>query len=346
MEKSLEHIVFLTPGFPENESDTTTIPALQDYLKLIRQELPNTKLTLLAFQFPFSDEAYNWHGIDVIPMNGKNSKLKRISVWYNVWQTLKKLNHKEPITHIHSFWIGECSWIGQRFSASRNIMHFVTAMGQDVFKNKYARFMNPSKSKIITLSKSQNDLLLKNYGFQSEIIPWSVPVGIFPEMKGNKVDILAVGSLNSVKNYAVFIDIVEAVAKSHPNLKVEIIGDGGIQSIQKEIASRGLSTVITLCGKLSRQQVLQKMSESKILLHTSKYESFGYVFAEALYSGMKVVSFDVGASKSIPEWKIGTSNEGIIEACLFFLATENNKKRVLLNAQTETLNPYLKLYHG
>lgn len=182
---------------------------------------------------------------------------------------------------------------------------------------------------------------------KSEIIPWSIPLEDFPEIKENMLDILGVGSLNSVKNYAVFINVIEAVAKKHPNLKVAIIGEGkALQSIEKEINKQGLNAVITLCGKRSRTDVFEKMSAAKILLHTSKYESFGYVFAEALYSGMKVVSFDVGASSAIPEWKIGATIDSLIEACLSFLnTTESTKYRVLLNAQTETLHSYIKIYN-
>jgi glycosyltransferase involved in cell wall biosynthesis len=247
---------------------------------------------------------------------------------------------------VHSFWIGECSWLGQPFSSSRNIRHIVTAMGQDVFKNSYAYLLNPSKSKIVTLSANHSRLLLTNYGLESEIIPWSIPAEIFPGIKENTVDILGVGSLNTVKNYTAFIQVVDAVAKNYPSLKAGIIGEGNaFQSMEKEIADRNLETVITLYGKCSRERVLEKMSTAKILLHTSNYESFGYVFAEALYSGMKVVSFDVGASKSIPEWKIAASTAAMAEACLFFLSNENTKNRVLLNAQTETLNMYLRLYN-
>lgn len=346
MSTAKSHIVFLTPGFAENETDTTSVPALQDYLKLIRQHVPGIQLTLLTFQFPFATESYDWHGITVIPLNGKNSKLNKISIWYNAWQTLQHLNRQNPITVIHSFWIGECSLLGQRFAAARNIRHIVTAMGQDVYKNKYARFLNPFKSSIVTLSENHSSLLLKNYRLKSEIIPWSIPVAAFPEMKENQVAILGVGSLNSVKNYAVFIAIIKSVAEKYPALKVTIIGEGTeFKNIQKNIAENKLTSVITLCGKCNRAAVYDKMSSAKILLHTSKYESFGYVFAEALYSGMKIVSFNVGTAKPSPQWKIATTETAMSEAVLDFLNENSPKSRVLLSTNEATIKAYLKLYH-
>ncbi|WP_339833387.1 glycosyltransferase [uncultured Flavobacterium sp.] len=347
MNADKRHIVFLTPGFAENETDTTSIPALQDYLKLIRKNLPDTKLTVLTFQFPFTNKKYNWHGIDIIPLNGKNNKLNKIIIWFKAWQILKNLNHKTPINVIHSFWIGECSFIGQNFSKFFKIKHIVTAMGQDVFKNKYAGYINTFKSYVVTLSKNQNSLLLKNYDLKSEIIPWSIPLEDFPNLKKNEIDILGVGSLNLVKNYYTFINVIEALVNKYPHLKVAIIGEGKeSENIKQEIIKRNLNATITLYGKLQRADVLEKMSSSRILLHTSNYESFGYVFAEALYSGMKIVSFDVGAAKIIPEWKICLSTQEIIETCLANLTTtESSKYRVLLNTQTEILHSYLKLYY-
>ena len=87
MEIQKQHIVFLTPGFAESDKDSTTIPALQVYLKSLRKTLPDTKMTLLAFQFPFSKTIYDWHGIEVILLNGKNKRIKKLWVWRKAMKT-------------------------------------------------------------------------------------------------------------------------------------------------------------------------------------------------------------------------------------------------------------------
>lgn len=346
MKSSLSHIVFLTPGFAASETDSTTIPALQDYIKSISESSPETKISLITFQFPFQKQPYDWHGIEVIPLNGQNGKLNKVSIWLKALKKLQKINKSNRISTIHSFWIGECSFIGQFFAKKYGIKHLITAMGQDVFKNKYARFVNPIHSKMITLSEPHRDLLQKNYQLSSEIIPWSIDTKSFPDLKENCIDILGVGSLNSVKNYLGFIRIIKAVVVEYPNLKVEIIGDGTeLHHIQKSITQNQLASNITLTGKLNRSEVYDKMSRSKILLHTSEYESFGYVFAEALYSGIKIVSFPVGSFTPIPQWKTVTNESEMTKAVFAFLKDDKGKTRVLLNTKEETLNAYLKLYH-
>lgn len=347
MNSSISHIVFLTPGFAVSENDSVTIPSLQIYLMALRKALPQAKLTLIPFQYPFTNKKYNWNGIDVIPLNGCNKKSRKIATWYTSYKLLQKIHLETPFTVIHSFWIGECSLIGQLFARQKNISHIVTAMGQDVFKNSYVKFIHEKHSKVVTLSKHHQSELYKNYGLKSEIIPWGIDTDSFPKIKDAKIDILGVGSLNSIKNYPFFIDVIKKVVEKRPDLNVEIIGSGNESSkIRSLIKSHNLNEHITLTGELSRDNVLQKMSMSKILLHTSKYESFGYVFSEALYSGMRIVSFDVGVSQKLPEWKVCNSEESFVANCLNLLSNENpEKKRVLLYDTDFTLKAYLTLYH-
>ena len=347
MKSPLSHIVFLTPGFAGSEADSTTIPALQDYVKFLSESVPETRITIITFQFPFTSKSYHWHNIEIIPLNGQNGKLRKPFVWLKAWKTLQQINNANRISMIHSFWIGECSFIGQWWAKKFGIKHFITAMGQDVFKNKYAHFIRQNHSKIITLAKPHQALLQKNYRLSSEIIPWSINPNAFPDLKEDSLDVLGVGSLNLVKNYPAFIRVVKAVVAKYPNLKVEIIGDGAeLHCLQKSITQNDLVSNITLTGKLDRTEVYDKMSRAKILLHTSHYESFGYVFAEALYSGMRIVSFAVGAAKSIPQWKIVTTEFEMTDAVIAFLNEDNSKSRMLLSTKKETVNAYLKLYHA
>lgn len=342
------HIVFLTPGFAESEMDSTTIPALQVYLKSLRKALSNTKMTVLTFQFPFSNKTYDWHGIKVIPLKGSNKRYKKLYTWKKALQSLKEINSKKPITTIHSFWIGECSLIGNRFLKKHSIKHITTVMGQDVnIGNRYVKSLINTSTKVITLSENQKIKLFENYGVDSTIIPWHLDTESFSELQNISIDILGVGSLNKIKNYSVFINIIDGLAKTTPKLKVEIIGEGKMRiQLEKTIKERHLINNITLIGKLPREQVLKKMSQAKLLLHTSTYESFGFVFLESLYAGMQIVSFNVGIAKAIPEWQICKSKKEMEEACKLILsAPKKEKKRIRLIQEDTCVSSYIKLYN-
>lgn len=345
MKTSIKHIVFLTPGFAALENDSTTIPVLQVYLNHLKQFLPNVKLTVITFQFPFTSEKYNWNEIEVIPLNGKNSKIKKIFTWRKAYKTLQKLHNENQIDIIHSFWIGECSLIGQYFADKNKLKHIVTAMGQDVFENKYVYFLRKDKTKIITLSKNHQRELNKNYNLNSEIIPWGIDINAFPVIQENSIDIIGVGSLNKVKNYPLFIEIISEIVKTHTNIKVEILGKGNeLKNIERLIKENNLENNIKLIGEVTRSVVLEKMSCSKILLHTSTYESFGYVFSEALYSGMKIVSFDVGNFIENKNWKISNSKDQFVASILAFLESDFKKNRLIVTDIELTICSYISLY--
>jgi 1,2-diacylglycerol 3-alpha-glucosyltransferase len=349
MNNTKQHIVFLTPGFAESEDDSITIPAQQVFLKSLRKALPNAKLTLLTFQFPFTKNKYDWHGIEVIPLNGQNKRLKKLWTWKKAWKKLHKLHKAKKIDTIHSFWIGECSQVGERFSKKYNINHIVTVMGQDAtIGNSYAKNLIDSNAKMVTLSANHQTDLLKTYNLKSTIIPWHLDVDEFPALQENTIDILGVGSLNAIKNYSEFIEIISAIAKTHKNLKVAIIGDGVLRNeLEIKIKKLALENTITLLGKLPRTEVLEKMSQAKIFLHTSTYESFGFVFLEALYSGMQLVSYDVGLAKAANYWHIGNNKTKLIAACEMLLSTSKEpKKRIELSSKQKSINGYVNLYYA
>tara|TARA_R110002012_G_scaffold208631_4_gene378770 strand:+ start:84 stop:1136 length:1053 start_codon:yes stop_codon:yes gene_type:complete len=345
-----QHIVFLTPGFPESETDSTTIPALQVFLKSLRKALPNSTLTVIAFQFPFTTKTYIWNSIDVIPLNGQNKALKKLFVWRKAIKSLKKLNKKQAIDVIHSFWIGECTSIGNYFSKKNTIKHVATVMGQDArFRNHHTKRLLNSNVKLVSLSKNHYDILLKKNQLKSKIIPWHLDKTSFPELEKSTIDILGVGSLNKVKNYSLFITTIAALVKTYCNLKVELIGEGDKRTdIEHLINSLELRNNIKLIGKLQRKDVLKKMAQSHILLHTSNFESFGFVFLEALYSGMQIVSKNNGIASPSEKWKIAENSEDFINLCENLLSynSKKTKYRTKISSEQETINAYLELYNA
>ncbi|WP_298419140.1 glycosyltransferase [uncultured Kordia sp.] len=343
-----QHIVFLTPMFPESEADSVSIPALQVFLKTIRKAVPHCKMTAISFQYPFTKKQYDWHGIDVIPLNGQTKRLKKLFVWNKALRHLKKLHKQQAITTIHSFWIGECSSIGQRFAKKHVINHVVTVMGQDALAgNLHVKYLLDTNTKLVTLSENHRNTLQQNYQLSSEIIPWYVDTTEYPEMQKNTIDVLAVGSLIDLKNYPLCIDVVSELVKKHPKLTVNFIGGGpNLSQLNSLIEQKELDKHITFSGEMHREKVLEHMATANILLHTSSYESFGYVYIEALYSGMVIVSKNVGFTQNTSEWAIANTKEEMVAACNHFLTKDASKKRVLVSSEKESLTDYLKLYNG
>ncbi|MFY7988473.1 MAG: glycosyltransferase [Flavobacterium sp.] len=345
MSFDLKHIVFLTPGFAQDEQDTTTIPAMQEYIKTLKQELPNLKITIISFQFPFTKKAYYWHDCSVISLAGKNKKYKKIQIWNKALQVLKKINEENPISIIHSFWLGECAFVGNLFSKKHNTKHICTLMGQDMKKNLYLKLLRIQKMNLVCVSDLQREQLVKKYILQPKIISWGINTLNFPNLAEKTIDIIGVGSLIPLKNYNLFIDIIFEIQKTHP-LKVVLIGDGIEKGkLQEKIKQLQLEKTITLTGLLPYLETIEQISKSKTLLHTSNYEGFGMIFAEALQGKTKIVSKNVGCAFPSENWHLAETKKELISACKKVLNSTFSEN--ICNPYTieKTVENYLKLYY-
>ena len=125
-------------------------------------------------------------------------------------------------------------------------------MGQDVLpKNKYIKKVNLDQLITIALSENQHHQYVNTINKQAnEIIPWGINKHEYPPPKKNRtIDILGVGSLNKIKNYSLFIDIINQVKKQIPHLNVVIIGYGPEEEkLTQKIQSLNLADTIQLMG--------------------------------------------------------------------------------------------------
>ncbi len=347
--KSNKHIVIITPGFPESEKDDNCIPPLQDYVKLLSTK-NNIMVSVITLQYPATKSNYRWHRVNVYALGGNDVKFPgRFLIWKKVISTFHNINFDNSVCTIHSFWLSECALIGNHISSRFGIKHINTVMGKEAnLSNRYLRFINFNKFKLIALSKRQAELLTNATGRDvDKIIPWGLNENLLLgfETCERKIDILGVGSLIYLKNYSSFINIIHKLKEFKPDINCVIIGEGPLkEKLYHQIKSLGLESNISLAGNLPRDQVFKYMTQSKILLHTSNYESFGMVFIEALYYGMYIVSKPVGIAESSDRWQIRNSEDEFITAIIDLLQNPINHEQVLLHSLDEIVNAYLEIY--
>lgn len=278
---------FLVPGFPKDESDTSCLPAVQNYVRAFSQLHPDAPIQVVAFQYPFHPGAYRWHGIPVASAGGANrGGWSKLRTWQRAWLELRRFLPDL----IHSFWIGECAAVGELFARTHGVAHVATIGGQELRRRTlYARLL--SRGKMPLAAGSQTAARTARVSLHRDadvVIPLGLDVAQFgPSDLPRDIDVLAVGSLIPVKRF----DVVAGAARKSPERSFVLVGDGPLRA---EIAHRAPEN-LTMAGALSRHDVIDLMRRSKVLLHPSEFESQGYVFLEALASGMHVVCRDVGA---------------------------------------------------
>lgn len=327
MNKDEKTLVILTPGFAEDEADSTCLPMQQQLVRALKETDPQLNIVILSFQYPYHTKKYDWFGISVIPFNGRNKGgLSRLLLRKKINATLKKIHSLTPITGVLSFWYGECAAVGKQFADSHALKHFCWLLGQDAKKdNKYPRQVRLGSTELIALSDFLQTEFEKNHGIKPHhIIPAGIETKLFnSNEKERDIDILGVGSLIPLKQYDIFLGLIAEIKNKIPGIKAMLIGKGPEKDrLQLLITQLGLQSNATLTGELAYHEVLERMQRAKIFLHPSSYEGFSGVCLEGLYAGAHVISFCKAMSREIEQWHIVSSKEDMIQKAIPILENQ------------------------
>ncbi len=322
------HILIITPGFPKDESDSTCIPALQDFLMAISSNHKHIRFTVLSMQYPVSS-SYNWNGIKVISVSGNNRKgLKKYKTWIKTKRLAADLIRSQNIDLIHAFWAREAAYIAHKVSIKTKTPYLVTAMGQDVLSTP-AYMASLELENLVYVSQFQKQQSILN-AKKTKVIEWGVE-SINREVTRN-IDIVGVGSLLDVKDWKRFISIASILKSIRPNLNIHLIGDGPLRADLEKL-NDSFGAPVKLRGELSRELTLKSIASTRIVLHTARYESFCLVLAEGLAAGCNVISSNVGIAYSNELIEVYKTDDDAVN--LITKALDTKRDEVLTFPQAE-----------
>ncbi|MEK7121829.1 MAG: glycosyltransferase family 4 protein, partial [Patescibacteria group bacterium] len=205
---------------------------------------------------------------------------------------------------------------GFRVEFLRSIQKFVVRNADIVitpskyFGNLVSKWVkDPSKIHVI-----YNGINLENPKSQIPN-PKQIPNSKFQITK-NKT-IVSVGRLVPWKGFGFLIELM----KDLPDWKLVIIGDGPeMKNLQLLIANYQLQNRVELTGAVSREKVLEYLSNAKIFILNTSFESFSFQVVEAMSLGIPVITTNIGNLSEIIENGV----DGIL--------LEPNNKEQFLNA--------------
>jgi glycosyltransferase involved in cell wall biosynthesis len=326
MQRTPKALLILTPGFPENEQDSTCLPALSNFVQALANAAQSTRVVVITLQYPYARQHYRWHGIDVYACGGRNRpKAYRLLTWLHAWRRLLDLRASNQVVGIFSFWLGECALVGERFAKRYGIRHFCWLLGQDARPgNRFLTRAALASGSIVAISDSLADEFFKNYLQRPRHI---IPLGIrkseqVPVHTVRDIDVLGAGSLIPLKRFDLFIDLIAALRDLTPTLKVVISGKGPeADRLHSLIAERNLYDTVKLTGEIPHNALLALMQRSKVFLHTSSYEGLAAVLLEALLAGCQVISFCKPMNESVPHFHPVASVQEAIDSIKELLYT-------------------------
>lgn len=105
--------------------------------------------------------------------------------------------------------------------------------------------------------------------------------------------LVSVGRLSPEKGYLDLLKIYNYLVKSHPDWKLDIVGDGISRGeLEDYIQQHKLNDNVTLHGYQGKDYIDKIFQKSSIYLMTSYTESFGIVLIEAMSHGLPCIAFD------------------------------------------------------
>jgi glycosyltransferase involved in cell wall biosynthesis len=341
------HILVITPGFPGDENDTNCIPPMQEYFHNLVEVYPTVKITVVSIHYPYKNSVYIWKNVKVYSCGCRSAgQPKRIFYWLRAINYARIINKKDKIDIIHSFWLTDAALIGTFLSKLFNVRHINTMMGQDVKQeNNYLKLLPLNNIIKVAVSEFQSKVFCKSTGKNSDyIIPWGLESVYYGNNKRN-IDLIGVGALIPVKNFKFFIEIITELKKYYPAVNCLLIGDGiEKHEIEFFIKQNNLKENVSLTGHIPREEVLKYMKRSKVLLHTSGFESFGYVIAEALASGCYVVCKNVGCATGSGKIVMADNIYEFTSAVSNILDNKADYRPELLYPLHDTVSSYMNLY--
>ena len=152
--------------------------------------------------------------------------------------------------------LSNLDYIGFRFEEMRNIFH-------SLFGKEYNTFICPS-------------------GIPENYILSATPKAKFT---AEKISICFVGMLIPLKNIDILLEAVN-LAFPDRNFILEIVGEGMLkEKILKKITELQLQDCVVVLGKLSRDEVQNKLTATDVFVMVSEPEAFGLVYVEAMSKG-------------------------------------------------------------
>jgi glycosyltransferase involved in cell wall biosynthesis len=346
--KRRKTLVVVTPGFPESEADTTCLPAFQQFVSLLKKTEYN--IIIVSLHYPFKKNLYFWNDIPVFAIGGSNKgRFIGIRTRFLAYRTLLKVYQENDLIGVLSLWCIDSALVANRFSLKYQVKHFIWIIGQDAKQsNGYVKRINPLAKQLIAMS----DFLKMEFYKNHNVLPQHVVTNGINELvfeplntSDRPIDVFGAGNLTSLKNYELFIEVIAEVVKCHPQLVVKIAGKGEQEVYLNDcIVKHNLQNNLQLLGEVKHDEVLKIMNQSKIFLHTSKYEGNSTVLMEALYNGCEVVSTQSLSINPISGLYVAAGIQDLAYILNDLLLMNKPAKRVIFNTMNDSVNRIVRLF--
>ena len=246
-----------------------------------------------------------------LPMDDK--ELHLIEFQKKLEETFE-LNNFDVI-HSH-YWLS--GLVAKDISSKFNIPYIFTSHSLGVFLEGYnnertdcEKIVMTSSNFVTASTNYENILLSESYKIDKKkikLIKPGVDESLFsPDPNLSKENIfLSIGRIQKQKRQLEAIEFLNSFREINNDFKCYFIGgpsgnsgDDYFVELKEIVKDLDLESHIEFLGNLPQSKIRELLNRSKLLIHTSEYETFGLVAIEAHSVGVPVISINQGSLKEI-----------------------------------------------
>ena len=221
------------------------------------------------------------------------------------------------IIHAH-YWLS--GLVAKQISEEKNIPYIFTSHSLGVFLDGYnkervdcEKMVMTSSNFVTASSQYEHVMISENYIIDENKIKKITPGldrKIFtPNLKLPRENIfLSIGRIQEQKRQLETIKFLNNFKKVDSNFLCYFIGgpsgksgDDYLAELKESVKELNLESNIEFLGSLPQKEIKDLMNKSKLLIHTSQYETFGLVAIEANSMGLPILSINTGSLIEIIE---------------------------------------------
>ncbi len=225
-----------------------------------------------------------------------------------------ELNNFDVI-HSH-YWLS--GLVAKDISGKFNIPYIFTSHSLGVFLEGYnnertdcEKIVMTSSNFVTASTNYENILLSESYKIDKKkikLIKPGVDENLFsPDPNLSKENIfLSIGRIQKQKRQLEAIEFLSSFREINNDFKCYFIGgpsgnsgDDYFVELKEIVKDLDLESHIEFLGNLPQSKIRELLNRSKLLIHTSEYETFGLVAIEAHSVGVPVISINQGSLKEI-----------------------------------------------
>ena len=290
---------------------------LNVYVQQVSHHLSiNHNLTIVTAE---KAENFKLDNINFLSLNLFDSGLGTEDKEKYLQEFIEKLNENYDlksfdVIHAH-YWLS--GLVAKHISNEFNIPFVFTAHSLGVFLDGYnkervdcEKLIMASSDFITASSNFEQNLISESYQIDKNKIKKITP-GIdrslfAPDLSANRKNIfLSIGRIQQQKGQRVTIDFLNNFRKVENDFVCYFIGGPSGNSgkeylveLKEQVVELNLETHVKFLENLPQTKIKELLNESKLLIHTSQFETFGLVAIEANSMGVPVLSTNSG---SFPE---------------------------------------------